>query len=299
MTLSDLFLCLLTMFLWGAQVTAVKIAGHEIPTFVLLTVRFIIVSLCLLPFSRKGSPQILAKMSVVALFSTSIHFALLYLGISRIPASTSAVIYQLSPIFTVILARLVLKDRLSISAIVGIALSFLGVTMLFGGVDLKANMVGGGLVALAALSFATGTILMKKLGPFDPVSMNAYSALIAVPIMLLFSLTTESDGFSTLVHASRAAWLALLYASVSGGILGFAIWYKLLNRYPVSTLSPYSLLVPVFAVAVSEFFLHEGLTMRFAGCAAMVIIGVAIAQFKLLERFGGVFLKARTVEPAP
>lgn len=282
----DILLCLLTMFLWGAQVTAVKIAAGEIPLFLMLLIRFVIISVCLLPFMRRASFSTLSKMAIVALFSTSIHFSLLYQGIALIPAATSAIIYQLSPIFTVILAVSILGDKLTSSAILGITLSFCGIAMLFGGVDLKADLLGGILVALAALSFAIGTMLIKKLGPFDPVSMNGFSAIFSIPVMLVLTLTRETDSFASLTHVSTTAWLALLYAAISGGIIGFAIWYRLLNSYPITTLSPYTLLVPVFALAVSESLLREGLNLHFMFSALLVIIGVATTQFKVLERIG-------------
>lgn len=274
----DVLLCLLVMILWGSQVTGVKIVSEEIPLFTILLIRFSIISAFLFPFMNKVDIKILCKMAIISLFSTSIHFFLLYQGIALIPAATSAVIYQLTPIFTIILSALILGDNIKKSSILGISVAFVGIIFMFGGIDLKANIIGGIFVTLAAFSFSIGTVLTKKLGPFDPISMNCFSAIFSIPFMLTMALAKEGNIFTALSQSSVMTWLVLLYVALSGGVIGFAIWYHLLNRYAITTLSPYTLLIPLFAVSISESLLHEGLNLHFILSSVTIIIGVAMTQ---------------------
>ena len=284
MKIQDVILCLLTMFLWGAQVTAVKVAGHELPPFFMLLFRFAIISICLFPFAKKITLESSRRMALIACFSTVLHFGFLYVGIGMVTAATSAIIYQLSPIFTIILAALFLGDRLTWSSIAGILLSFGGVALLFSGFNFGGSVIGGACIALAALSFATGTILIKRMGPFDPITLNTWSAIFAIPVVLGISLETEPWSGINLLELSNNGLIALIYAAISGGIIAFAIWYRLLNKYSISQLAPYTLLVPIFAVGVSEFLLHEGLDLKFLLAAFLVIAGVFVSQFKVLDR---------------
>lgn len=289
----DVLLCLLTMFLWGAQVTAVKIADQELPPFFMLLFRFTVIAACLLPFARRPQAGQAGRMALVALFSTVMHFGLLYLGIGLVPASTSALIYQLSPVFSLLLAAGLLGDQITLSSGTGVLLSLLGVALLFGGFHPGSGSLGGALVALAALSFAIGNLLIKKLGPFDPVTLNAWSALYAIPVMLALSLSTEHWTLASLMKTTLPALLALVYAAVSGGIIGFAIWYRLINSYPISRLAPFTLLVPLFAVAVSQAVLHEQLTVQLMMAAGLIISGVAISQFQLFRLLSRAWLRVR------
>ncbi len=281
---SDIVLCIVVAFLWGAQVTAVKIAGIEIPPFIMLFIRFLVIALCLLPFARIPNIGEIRKMSVVVLFSTLLHFGFLYVGISLVSAATSAIIYQLSPIFTILLAIVFLREKFSMSVVVGVSIAVMGVISLFGGLTYSGSFSGGVLIALAALCFAVGTILAKRLGPFDPLMLNAWSAVLAIPVVGTVSVIVEADPMDLLSRASSKAWMAIAYTAFSGGVVGFLIWYHLLNRNPVSKLAPYTLLVPLFAVAVSEIVLQEGLDIHFCLNAALIFSGVAIAQLGLLNR---------------
>ncbi len=58
----------------------------------------------------------------------------------------------------------------------------------------------------------------------------------------------------------------------------------MLNRCQVSKLAPYTLLVPLFAVLISHVLISEQLSVRLALSGAAILAGVALAQFKPLDR---------------
>ena len=280
MNLRDSLIAILVAFLWGAQVTAVKIGGVEFPSILMVGMRFTIIAIILLPFI--GFPKLpqMKKVFLIASVSGAIHFGLLYCGISKMSASTSAIVYQLATPFTVVLACLFLGEKILMHTIAGIFLAILGIIILMGGVGVGGELLGFILVALAAFVFAFGTILTKKWGPFNPLAMNCWVATFAAPELIFLSYMTEYKNWGSVFIASSNAWIALLYTAISGGLIGFALWYFLLSRHQVSKLTPFTLLVPVFAVLVSQIMLKESITYNLIIGGIIALMGVALCQYK-------------------
>ncbi len=284
MSLKDSMLALLVAFLWGAQVTAVKIGGAELPPILMVAMRYAIMALFLLPFLRRCRRTQMVPMTVIATVTGTLHFGLLYCGITRVDASTSAIIYQLVTPLTLILACLLLGEALKLKVLAGIALAFCGVLVLFASDAAKATVTGMLLVALAALAFASGSVLTKRMGPLDPLALSAWTAVVAAPQLLVWSLVQEGGQWSTVANASAQAWWAMIYTALSGGLLGFGLWFWLLGRNSMQQLTPYLLLVPVFAIAVSQALLAEGLGPRLLLGAVLTLLGVALCQLRLPTR---------------
>ncbi|MBU3082488.1 EamA family transporter [Acinetobacter baumannii] len=279
MSTKDSILCILVMFLWGAQVSFVKIAEMEIPPFFMLALRFLIIALFTLPFVLTITKKDFFKIALITVFVSILHFGCLYIGISLVKASTSAILYQLSSIFTILLAIFFLKERITLARSAGVGLSLLGVLILFGGFEAHESLLGGFLVVFAALSFAIGTTLIKKIGPINGLTLNGWSAIIAAPAMFIISFSTENVNYALLANVSTKGWLCVLYTALIGGVISFFLWYQLIGRNQISRLAPFTLLTPIFAVLVSQIVLNETLSLRFMASTLIVLLGVVVAQF--------------------
>lgn len=284
MPIRDSLIAVLVAFLWGAQVTAVKIGGQELPPILMVAMRFALMAAVLMPFC--GIPKRSEWLPVfwIASLVGALHFGLLYCGISRVDASTSAIAYQLATPFTLLLAFAVLGERIALPVVGGIVIALLGVLTVLGGVGKGGALSGILLVIAAAFVFAVGTLLTKRWGPFNPVAISAWTALIAAPELLIVSAAVEGHAWGSVLTASPTAWAAVLYTAVSGGLIGFGLWYWLLGRHPVQRLTPFLLLVPVFAIAVSQLLLKEGLSLSLVVGGLAVLAGVGLCQVRLQPR---------------
>ncbi len=284
MPIRDSLIAVLVALLWGAQVTAVKIGGQEFPPILMVAMRFALMAGVLVPFCGMPKRYELLQVLWIASLLGALHFGLLYCGISRVDASTSAIAYQLATPFTLLLAFAVWGERIALPVAGGIVIALLGVLTVLGGVGKGGALSGILLVIAAAFVFAVGTLLTKRWGPFNPVAINAWTALIAAPELLIVSAAVEGQAWGSVLTASPTAWAALLYTALSGGLIGFGLWYWLLGRHPVQRLTPFLLLVPVFAVAVSQLLLNEGLSLSLVVGGVVVLVGVGLCQVRQLPR---------------
>ena len=113
------------------------------------------------------------------------------------------------------------------------------------------------------------------------VNMLAYvvwASLFAVPPLLLMSLLLE--GWPAIrhgvAHAGWGIWATVVWQSAGNTMFGYAVWNWLLSRYPAATVTPVSLLVPVFGMASSAWWLGEPLQGWKIAASLLVMAGLAV-----------------------
>jgi len=99
-----------------------------------------------------------------------------------------------------------------------------------------------------------------------------------VPPLALLSLWVEGWPAlqAGLQHANAQAWAAVLWQAWGNSIFGYAAWGWLLSRYSAATITPMALLVPLFGMGCSAWWLGESLPPWKLGAAALVMAGLAL-----------------------
>jgi len=264
--------------IWGIQAVMLKFGIGEFPPVFMVALRFLMMFIILLPFLMRLKGQF-SKAAVIGLTQGVMHFALLYIGFKYSDVTSGMIVYQTNAIFTLLLGSIVLGETLAKHGLVGTAVCIMGVSLILGMPQENTNIYGLMIIAGSALIFAVGNICVRKLGPFDPVGLNATVALISFPALFALSFMTEEGQIESLYSASPEAWGALLYTAVLGGVLAFVLWYKLLAKFSVDKISPFSLSMPFFAMLGSIVILDEKVTIANWIGALITVAGIAIIQY--------------------
>ena len=144
--------------------------------------------------------------------------------------------------------------------------------------DATATPLGLALVLAAGLSWAAANLVGQAAGRVDMLGFMVWSSAFAAPV--LGGLAWGFEGFAPLLQGAREAgfggWSAVAWQAVGNTLFGYGVWGWLLARYPAATISPLSLLVPVFGMATSALVLHEPLSSWKLTAAALVLGGLAI-----------------------
>jgi O-acetylserine/cysteine efflux transporter len=115
--------------------------------------------------------------------------------------------------------------------------------------------------------------------------------LIGVAPLLALSAWFEPGQLSALRDAGAIAWGGVLYAALFASVIGHGVLYWLVQRHPISTLMPYLLLSPLFAIALGVLFHDDRLGVRLIVGGAMVLGGVLAIGLRARRR-------VRTLAPA-
>jgi O-acetylserine/cysteine efflux transporter len=283
---ADLAIALAVMLMWGLNFVMAKIGLEHWPPIFFVMLRFAMVAVLLLPFVRLPRAQ-LKQLVALSVVLGSLHFPMMFTAMKTLDAGTAAVVVQLQVPFAALLGHFIYKDRLGWRSIAGMALAFGGVLLITGEPRLAGQLVAVGLVVAGAFMFAIANIQMKNLGALDGNTINAWTGLFAAPQLLAISLVLEHNQLEALRSVTWEALAALLYQVVIMVIISYALWYRLLRKYPVGTVMPLTLLLPILGVLSGYLLLGEPMTWQKALGGLLTVLGVGVIVIR----------RARVAEP--
>ncbi|MCP4332792.1 MAG: EamA family transporter [Gammaproteobacteria bacterium] len=280
----DVMLAILVAMIWGMGFIVAKAGMSHFSPILLMALRFTLTALCLIWFFRP--PRGLFKQLFwISLISAALQYSLTFNGVRGIDASTAALLVQLEVPFGLILAWLVLGDRIRPQQALGILVAFGGAMLIIGEPKLEGSLVYAFMVIGGAFTWAVGQIMIKKLGNLGGFKLISGVALFAAPQLFIASFVFEQNQFDQIQSASIGAWGAVVYLGLIMTALAYGIWYRLLGHYNVNQVMPFLLLLPVTSVLGGIFFLDESLTIKIALGGSLAIVGVAMITIKRISRF--------------
>ena len=275
MRLPHLALAVLVCFAWGLNAVAAKIGVTYIPPIFFTALRYVAVFACIFPWLRPvpGKYEVLIP---AVFFMGGLHFALIFAGVKFSDASTMAIVNQIYVPISVLLAMVFLNETVPLRRWLGIGLAFSGVVVFSLNANATSHLTGILLLVADAVSMAIGTVLFRRLSGVPALVVQAWTAALAVPFLLLTSLLFESGQIESLSSAPWQAWFSLAYAVVAGTFIGHIGYYILLQHYEVSLVGAALLTGPAIGVIGGVLILGEPFTPLIVIGSAMTLFGVAI-----------------------
>lgn len=284
MPLKDTLLALLVIGIWGLNVIAIKLAVAEMPPLLLMTLRFILVALILVPFYRVPRQQWPFLILLSVTFG-SLHFALLFIGLQQAEAGTGALLVQMGTPFATLLAVVFLKEQLNTRKVLGLIAAFSGVIVLAGGPNLP-HLMPMIILLCSAMGWAISQLLIKQGPPIKPLALAGWVALFSVPQLALASALFESGQWQAMKDASLTSWGGLLYTVFLSSIVAYGLWYGLLRRHPVNLVVPFTLLMPVLAVLLGIWLMGDPMNL-YKGVGGLLVVsglGFIVMPWPLTRR---------------
>jgi len=190
----------------------------------------------------------------------------------------ASLVIQVQVFFTIGLAMAMAGETLQRVQWFALALAGAGLAVIVTHTDGSTTLLGLGLILLAALSWAGGNLVSRQAGRINMVAYVVWSSLFAVPPLAALSLWVE--GWPALARGFESAdaftWAAVAWQAWGNSIFGYAAWGWLLSRYSAATITPMALLVPLFGMGSSAWWLRESLPGWKIGAAALVMGGLAL-----------------------
>ena len=276
-----MLLALVVMAVWGTNFVVIKWGLGEFPPLTFAALRFTFAFLPAAFFLKR--PKVSWKnLALYGLLIGVGQFGLLYIAMqSLISPGLASLVVQMQAFFTVGLAMWLSGERVKPFQLLALGLAAAGLAWLIAHANADATPLGLVLVLLAGLSWAGGNMTARANSGINMLAYVVWASLFSAPP--LFALALLREGWpavsGAIVHASPVAWAAVLWQSVGNTLFGYAAWGWLLARHPAATISPLSLLVPVFGMGASTILLGETLPAWKLIAAALVLGGLALNTF--------------------
>jgi O-acetylserine/cysteine efflux transporter len=266
--------------IWGMNLIASKIGVGQFPPLLFTALRFGALAVFLLPMLRWHRGQ-MKHLLAAALLTGPASFALLFTGVLlTADASTVAVATQLGVPFSTLLSVWLLGEKIRWRRTLGIVLAFAGILVIGFDPRVFAYWEGLLLVVLSCFVGSLGLIFVKRLQGLGALELQAWIAAVGGPGLLALSLMLESNQVTAIASANWHGWAALAFTTVMSSLIAHTGWYFLVGRYPVTSLSPLTLLSPLFGIFFGVTLLDDQLTARMLLGGAITLVGVLIVVLR-------------------
>jgi O-acetylserine/cysteine efflux transporter len=132
------------------------------------------------------------------------------------------------------------------------------------------------LIIASAFLGALGLIAIKRVSGIKPLELQAWFAMSSWPTLLFMTLMLESGQMAAVQSAGALTWLSVAYVALLSSLVGHTGYYYLIQRYPVSSVAPVTVLSPLFSVMFSTTLLKTALTPRLIAGGTVTLLGVLI-----------------------
>ena len=227
----------------------------------------------------------LVRLGLLGVLNPGIAYALGLLGLVTITASLSVLLWATEPVLIMLLAVLILRERIAAATLMGVVIALIGVLLVLYRPGAAGDGIGIGLTVAAVSACAFYTVLTRRLllddGSLEVVLVQQGAALCFAVALVA---TTRTAGLTNLGMPSDPATWGL--AAVSGMIYyGLAFWFFVggLRGVPASVAGSLFPLIPVFGIAAG-YLVGDRLSDRQWIGAAMVVVATGAAATYHLTR---------------
>jgi O-acetylserine/cysteine efflux transporter len=284
MSSRDRLLAVCVAVCWGLNFPATALALDHFPPFFLVAFRFALIAIPTLILVPR--PQIKLRWLIGAGLGIGLlQFAFLYAGMAAgMPSGLASLVLQASAPFTVLIAGIWLRERITPRQAIGIAVAVLGLAAIAVHRAQVAALLPVILTLCGALGWAIGNISTRKAEAPNPFRLTLWMSVVPPVPMLALALLVEGpqrigDSLGTMFTLEALpAVLGLLYIVLVATLVGYGIWGGLLKRNPSSVVAPFSMLVPVVGVIASWLAFGEVIDQVELVAGIFVVGGVLYAS---------------------
>ena len=222
--------------------------------------------------------QSIGKITLVAAFQTIIQYFFFYVGLANTSGAKGTIISGSSSFFAIFISSLIFKqEKLTVKKVVACIVGFAGIIAVnLQGIDFSMNFTGDAFVLFSAMSLAFSSVLIKIFSKDeDPVVISGYQFMLGGTVMIIGGLISGGEiEFFDLAGAAILVYLAFLSA------IAYALWGVLLKFNPVSKVTIFSFMTPVFGVILTKLMLPEESTVKIVNLLISLLL-VCVGVFML------------------
>ena len=275
--------------IWGSSFLWIKIGVREMDPATLVAYRISLGALAMLVYVRITGEKLpltvreWAPMAALGMIATALPIFLITWGEQYIDSGTAAVLNALTPIFSLILAGLILRtESVTLVRTLGLVTGFAGAALLasreFALRGDALALFGTAAVAVAAISYAVGASVSKAMVHGTPRNVVAAGNLTFGAIYIwIFTLVS---GANPAFPSQADSIIALLWLGLLGSFLAFVLLYFLIAHLDATVATMVTYLFPVVGVTLGVVFLDEVLDARLVLGTVLVVVGIVVVGLR-------------------
>ena len=274
-----------TLVLWASAFVGIRAIGDSLSPGPMALLRLAAGSLALTVFvlvrTRGRRPAVPDRRSALLIAAYGVawfagYTVVLNAAERHLDAGTAAMLVNIGPILVAVVAGRWLGEGYPRPLLIGIVVSFTGVTIIaVGGVDGPSDWIGLLLGLATAVLYAAGILTQKvTLRRVDSLTATWLGCVVGTVVLLPFL----GPAMAELARAPWTALAAVIYLGIFPTAVGFALWAYALTRLDAGAMAATTLSVPGIVVLMSWALLDELPTAAALVGGALCLLGVAISR---------------------
>lgn len=281
--------------LWGSATPFIKM-GYELilpvkdtaSTILFAGIRFSLAGLVTVIIYSIARRKVLlpqreniGRIALVCLFQTVLQYIFFYVGLANTSGVKGTVLSGSTAFFALLVSALIFRqEKLTLKKIIACILGFSGIIIVnLKGLDFNMNFLGDAFVLFSSVASAVSSALIKKFSSReDPVIISGYQFIAGGLVMVGIGLA-----FGGKVQFNSLAALGVLIYLAALSAVAYSLWGVLLKYNPVSKVSVYSFMTPVFGVLLSELILTEDSNVSYVNLAITLVLvcaGIILINYR-------------------
>ncbi|MCL3781762.1 DMT family transporter [Prolixibacteraceae bacterium JC049] len=274
------------MLFWSLSFVWVKVVFESYKPFTVIFFRLIIsvalltVFLAVTKRLKMPDKKTMKSLLLVAIFEPFLYFLGETNGLQYVSSTLGSVIISTIPLFTPIAGWFLLKERISSKNVVGLVLSFVGVTLVAvnPNFSLAASPKGLMLLMLAVFSAVGYSVVLKDLADkLSPLNIIFYQNLIGI---FLFAPIWYFSDFDHVMQVGfqADAMIAIFKLAVFASTIAFVLYTYSIRDIGITKAAVFCNTIPVFTAIFAYFIIDEVITLQKTIGIAIVIGGLLLTQ---------------------
>lgn len=286
-----ILLAMICCLLWGSAFPCIKLGydwcmvGDDSASKILFAgVRFTLagimaIIICsiisrkpLIPKTKKTAAHIVS----LSLFQTIIQYFFFYIGLSNTSGVKASVIEGANVFVSILITCLIFRmEKFTAAKIIGCIVGFIGVVLinLGDGLDMSFTFEGEGFILISTIAYACSSVFLKRFSKDDnPLLLSGWQFLFGGIVMTVSGLIL---GGSFSLPDTKSLLMLIYLGFISAA--AYSLWSALLKHNPVSKVTVFGFMNPVFGVILSAVLLKEsGSAFSLKGIAALAFVCAGI-----------------------
>lgn len=268
-------LAALCCFLWGSATPAIKI-GYQLfsidsadtsSIIVFAGTRFLLAGILVVLFQSllrrrflRPQPKALPAIFALSLTQTAVQYLFFYIGLAHTSGVRGTILSGLGGFLAILAASLLFRyEKLTVAKVLGCTAGFAGIVIMNlsgqnAGPLLDVTLLGEGFMVFSQISSALSSSLIKRYSArFDVVMLSGWQFALGGLLLIAAGL---AGGGRIPAPSTPLAFVLLLYMALISAV-AYTVWGILLQHTPVSRVTIFNFMTPLFGVLLSAVFLGE------------------------------------------
>lgn len=272
--------------IWGSTYFAIRVGLESFPPLLLAGTRHLVAGLLLFVFFRRSG----AKPTKAQWVTAAVTGVLMLFGGNGgvcwaeqyVPSGITALLVATVTLWMVLVDWLRPGGhRPSVRVLFGIVIGFAGLLVLVGPAHLgnsgRVDPIGAGILVLASLSWACGSLYSKHgTLPGSPLLGAGMQGLCGGAALWIIGLLGGEGARFHPGHITLRAWLAIGYLVLFGSCIGFSAYLYILKKSTAARVATYAFVNPIVAMILGWAFGGEGLTARTLTAGVVILTAVVL-----------------------